>query len=374
MKENNTIFFEFKIIKLLIFFFLIKYFINKNFFASKELDININIPKISIFLPIHNKDKYLKRSINSLQKQTLREIEIIPINDGSTDNSLNILKNLEKQDSRIKIINNKNNSGLLFSRGMGILNSKGEYIMCLDPDDQIRGPNDLKYLYNKAKTLNLDIISFNILYVPKRVKSGIFFDVNRIIKQPELYQNAFDANGYLIDFYITNKLVKNKLFKNAFQIFKKYIYGKKWNFHEDNIWSILIYKYSNSYLFVNKIIYIYYQNNDSLMENRRNDLELENLLMRHEIYKEIFKNKGEEKYLIAECLQMLEVWEKSINIISNNSEITNKFINEMKEFIKEYQTSEEFTKIFTFLSLIFFIKLNYLAIKTTSFKISFTNT
>jgi glycosyltransferase involved in cell wall biosynthesis len=211
---------------------------------------------------------------------------------------LNILKNLEKQDSRIKIINNKNNSGLLFSRGMGILNSKGEYIMCLDPDDQIRGPKDLKYLYSKAKTLNLDIISFNILYVPKRVKSGNFFGVNRIIRQPELYQNAFDANGYLNDFYVTNKLVKNKLFKNAFQIFRKYIYGKKWNFHEDNIWSILIYKYSNSYLFVNKIIYIYYQNKDSLMENRRNDLELENLLMRHEIYKEIFKNKGEEKYLI----------------------------------------------------------------------------
>ena len=344
MKEIKTFFFEFKIIKLLIFFFLIKYFINKNFFASKELDININIPKISIFLPIHNKEKYLKRSISSLQKQTLKEIEIIPINDGSTDNSLNILKNLEKQDSRIKIINNKNNSGLLFSRGMGILNSKGEYIMCLDPDDQIRGPKDLKYLYSKAKALNLDIISFNILYVPKRVKSGNFFGVNRIIRQPELYQNAFDANGYLNDFYITNKLVKNKLFKNAFQIFRKYIYGKKWNFHEDNIWSLLIYKYSNSYLFVNKIIYIYYQNNDSLMENRRNDLELENLLMRHEIYKEIFKNKGEEKYLIAECLQMLQVWEKSINIISNNSEITNKFINEMKEFIKDYQTSEEFAK------------------------------
>ena len=112
-----------------------------------------------------------------------------------------------------------------------------------------------KYLYSKAKTLNLDIISFNILYVPKRVKSGNFFGVNRIIRQPELYQNAFDANGYLNDFYVTNKLVKNKLFKNAFQIFRKYIYGKKWNFHEDNIWSILIYKYSNSYLFVNKIIY-----------------------------------------------------------------------------------------------------------------------
>ena len=138
--------------------------------------------------------------------------------------------------------------------------------------------------------------------------------------------------------------MKNKLFKNAFQIFRKYIFGKKWNFHEDNIWSLLIYKYSNSYLFVNKIIYIYYQNKDSLMENRRNDLELENLLMRHEIYKEIFKNKGEEKYLIAECLQMLQVWEKSINIILNNSEIANKFINEMKHFIKDYETSEEFTK------------------------------
>ena len=58
-----------------------------------------------------------------------------------------------------------------FARGMGIINSRGEYLMCLDPDDQLKGSSDLKYLYNKSKAFNTDIISFYILYLPGRTKS-----------------------------------------------------------------------------------------------------------------------------------------------------------------------------------------------------------
>ena len=65
---------------------------------------NNSIPKVSIFIPIYNKQKYLKRSINSIQKQTLKDIEIIAVNDCSTDNSLDILREIAKKDSRIKII------------------------------------------------------------------------------------------------------------------------------------------------------------------------------------------------------------------------------------------------------------------------------
>ena len=69
--------------------------------------------------------------------------------------------------------------------------------MNLDPDDEYKGRNNLKFLYNTAKNLKVDFISFFILYLPKRKKSEQFSDFNKIIKQPELYQSAFN-NDYLI--------------------------------------------------------------------------------------------------------------------------------------------------------------------------------
>ena len=101
--------------------------------------MKIQKPKVSVFLPIYNKELYLNRSINSIQNQNLKEIEIVAVNDGSTDYSLKILKQLSKNDKRMKIINNDRNHGLLYSRAMGIINSSGEYLMNLDPDDKLQG-------------------------------------------------------------------------------------------------------------------------------------------------------------------------------------------------------------------------------------------
>ena len=114
-------------------------------------------PKISIYLPIYNSGIYLERSIGSLQKQTLKDIEIIAVNDCSTDNSYNILKNFASKDERIKIFNSTENRGLLYARAMGIINSNGEYIMDLDPDDEISNENDLEYLYLNTNNSQIDI-------------------------------------------------------------------------------------------------------------------------------------------------------------------------------------------------------------------------
>jgi cellulose synthase/poly-beta-1,6-N-acetylglucosamine synthase-like glycosyltransferase len=148
------------------FIFLIIIIISFFFFEKRQnLGIILNnvSPKISIFLPIYNKDIYLKRSISSIQRQSIKDIEIIAVNDCSTDNSFKILKEMQKIDPRIIIINNKNNYGSLFSRAKGILNSKGEYLMCLDPDDEYRGKTNLQYLYETAKNLQVDFISFFIV-------------------------------------------------------------------------------------------------------------------------------------------------------------------------------------------------------------------
>ena len=77
--------------------------------------------KVSVFLPIYNKCTYLQRSIRSIQNQSLENIEIVAVNDYSTDNTLISLKKMAKKDLRIKIVNNDRNHGLLYSRAMGIL-------------------------------------------------------------------------------------------------------------------------------------------------------------------------------------------------------------------------------------------------------------
>ena len=238
---------------------------------------------------------------------------------------INILKEMSEKDKRIKIINNKKNSGLLFSRAMGILNSKGEYLMSFDPDDRYQAKTNLKYLYYIAKKLKVDIVSFLVYFLPSKITSSSFTHPKEIIRQPELYKSLF-KNNILNDYFISNKLVKREIFLNAFNIFKKYIYGEKWCYYEDNIWSILVYKYENSSISINKKIYYYYLNQDSTMTNRGNILELKNLLNRYEMYKQIFTTKNEEKYLIVGFNELLNVFEKNVNLVKINSEIKDRFI------------------------------------------------
>ncbi len=116
-------------------------------------------PKVSVILPIYNQEKYLAKALDSLKNQTLKETEFICVNDGSRDNSLNILKEYEKNDKRIKIID-QNNQGCGSARNNGLKIAKGEYIAFLDPDDWFE-PEALEVLYKKSKKQNCDVLVFN---------------------------------------------------------------------------------------------------------------------------------------------------------------------------------------------------------------------
>ena len=122
---------------------------------------------------------------------------------------------LAKIDNRIKIVNNDKNHGLLYSRAMGILNSSGEYIMNVDPDDQLENNDNLEYLYNITKLFNVDIITFNF-YDQKRNKIFKCKNRNKIEKQLELFYSIFGKNNVIKDFFIWNKLVKIKIFLKAY--------------------------------------------------------------------------------------------------------------------------------------------------------------
>ena len=92
--------------------------------------------KISVIIPVYNKEEYLEECLESTLNQTLRDIEVICINDGSKDNSLEILKTYEEKDARIKVFN-QNNSGAANSRNNGIKIANGEFVFFLDADHNI---------------------------------------------------------------------------------------------------------------------------------------------------------------------------------------------------------------------------------------------
>ena len=116
--------------------------------------------KISVIIPVYNVEKYLKRCLNSVINQTLRDIEIICINDCSTDNSLDILKEYAQNDTRIKLIDLKEKQNAAIARNYGLDNAQSEYLGFVDSDDYI----DLDFyekLYNCALKTNADIIKGN---------------------------------------------------------------------------------------------------------------------------------------------------------------------------------------------------------------------
>ncbi len=109
-----------------------------------------SLEKISIIVPVYNVEKYLPECLDSIINQSLKDIEIFCINDGSPDNSLGILKNYAEKDSRIKIIDKKN-EGVGKARNDGIRAAAGEFIAFMDSDDYYPSDNVLEALYNAAK-------------------------------------------------------------------------------------------------------------------------------------------------------------------------------------------------------------------------------
>ena len=163
------------------------------------------MPKLSVIVPVYNVEKYLKECINSIINQTLKDIEIICVNDGSTDNSLKILEELSQLDNRIKIIN-KENGGLASARNAGMKVASGEYYTFIDSDDFI-DTNAYETVINKKS--EADIICFGI---------QVFGNENSTQKKYDdtYYKIKYNGLQKLTDDIIFNTDVSacNKVFKS----------------------------------------------------------------------------------------------------------------------------------------------------------------
>ncbi|MCK4650245.1 glycosyltransferase family 2 protein [Candidatus Pacearchaeota archaeon] len=225
-------------------------------------------PKISIIMPVYNSEKYLKKSIGSVLNQTLREIELICINDCSTDNSLKILMGFQKKDKRIKILSNKKNIGPGESRNIGINIAKGEYVCFLDSDDWLE-KNACEILIKKAKSGGADIVYIR----PKIVFS------NRIILDKRLLTEK-DASS--IDKVFRKNLMRkvawapwSKMIKRDI-LLKNKIFFPKIHIAEDMDFSARVIYFSKKITFAEEYLYNYYVREGSLMSFSNSKRRIEN--------------------------------------------------------------------------------------------------
>ena len=164
---------------------------------------------VSIIVPVYNTEKYLSKCLNSILEQTYKNIEIILINDGSTDDSLKVCKEYEKKDKRIKLIN-KENEGLSATRNLGILTAKGKYIGFIDSDDFIES-DMFNNLYEDMVNNNSDISICKITNSDEYLHENKKNEVKILNNKEAILKLLYDQE---INNYVCNKLIKKEMFKN----------------------------------------------------------------------------------------------------------------------------------------------------------------
>ena len=174
-------------------------------------------PNVSVIIPVFNNENLLNKCLNSIQNQSLNNIEIICIDDGSSDGSFNILKNYESTDARFKVFQQEN-KGAGFARNKGIDESCGEYILFVDSDDFIENDTCEK-LYEQAKRLDCDLILFDSIrhFENNRNLNLIHFKKNNEInyKQKVFYYEYFRDRIFDGEYgVIWNKFYKSSFIKN----------------------------------------------------------------------------------------------------------------------------------------------------------------
>lgn len=191
---------------------------------------NSNI-KVSVVMPIYNAYDYLRPAIDSVIDQTLKEIEIICIDDGSTDHSLEIIKEYQKMDPRIRIVT-ENNAGVSTARNKGLVRARGEFTIFLDADDFFE-PTLLSELYERATEDKLDITAVRFdIYNDKQSRFSQFVDDEHSdIFTPGAVVSKSEFPHYILQ--STTGYVWNKLFRTSFLREKELTFAPELYIFED---------------------------------------------------------------------------------------------------------------------------------------------
>ena len=233
-------------------------------------------PNISIIVPIYNAEKYMKKCINSILSQTLKNIEIILVNDGSLDNSANIADEYSRVDRRVRVIH-QNNSGPSVARNTGISVARGKYIGFVDSDDYIE-KTMYEELFKSADKNNVQVAMCSYIenytykneshIIKANLKPGKIYDKSGI--QSNII-NTFAKNENYGFYSLWNKIyLREWLIKSNLKMDESRDHGEDWWFN------INVFSKIDTFIYIDKELYNYIHiNSNSLMSKyRENQFEL----------------------------------------------------------------------------------------------------
>jgi glycosyltransferase involved in cell wall biosynthesis len=238
--------------------------------CNSERLINANIskleknPSISVILPSFNKEKDLMKSIRSIQNQSLKNIEIIIVDDCSTDNSSKYYKYLLETDLRIRVFFHLKNMGVWRSRLDGFLYSKGKYIFHFDTGDLFEDNYVLEDLLDIVEQFNLDSAKmlFRIFYNMSDIRnysSPINFKRNQLKIVYSTNIKKYDTKIFGNHTNIWNRLTKNEIYTKGLYLLSSYILNIYKNLWEDIWWNKIANKVSDNFLIIKRYGYLYFK-------------------------------------------------------------------------------------------------------------------
>ena len=329
-------------------------------------------PKISIIVPIYNSGLYLKESIDSILEQTYKNIEIILVDDGSTDNSLEICNNYSKENNNVKTYH-LTNGRVSKARNFGIYKSSGEWITFVDSDDIIS--NDYcERLINSIDSNTDMVIGRTISFLNNNINNLLDDNYNggecdefiTIEEKNVLFKSILVDNYRYIKYphvsTCSAKLIKKSIIQN-----NHIKYNEQINLYEDAIFNMQIIYYSKKIRVINKKIYYYRTRNNS----SSNTFKINVIEQYKNVYNEINKFEREKKINLSEYLDYFKI--KNLNILltnyyrnnNYNRNITKKVIDEYKNSLKNtnYNILPKKRKVLKLLSSIHFYYFIYLLYK-----------
>lgn len=224
--------------------------------------------KISVVVPVYNTSKYLKRCIDSLLVQNEIDLQIICVNDASTDDSLQILESYN--DKRVEIYNNYINRGAGYSKNYGLSKCRGEYICIVDSDDWLKD-GALNEIYNVAISQDSDIVYYGMELINELNNSCYLQDFMGNTK--ELYTNFESGLCFL------EELIKNHKFSSGSRNFfrRDLLQNKEIRFTEKTLnddveFTLCLFSNAGKVTYYRKSIYYYFRRNQNSISNKRNTI------------------------------------------------------------------------------------------------------
>ena len=265
------------------------------------------VPKVSVVVPVYNTEKYLERCLESIKNQTLEDIEIVIVDDGSKEGCAHLCDELAKQDSRIKVVH-KQNGGLGFARNTGIENATGEYIGFVDSDDYI-DPTMYEILYTTASKHDADIAISGICFVGGNTfsKTGdivekSYFEQDTVFENEEIKTLLLGVVGALPnepdDSRYGVSVCKN-IFKNALIKDKKIEFqSERKILSEDTLFMVDFIKHTTRAVGVSGAYYCYCRNGESLSKSYNSTRFERSIVFLTELERQIAEFASKDDYKI----------------------------------------------------------------------------